>query len=220
MMITLPATISVANARLPATYEAAKTALANCASIDECQEWANKAEALASYARMADDDTLRKMADRIQSRAVRRCQELLKQYPEGHGGARRGDQVVGTDNLNSRRQAAHDAGLSDRQYRTAMAVGEIPAAEFEALVESDEPPTVTQLADMGRQRRFPDPPEGFRQATQLLGTVRRFAEFCAANNPEFVAAGVLPSEAKHVRELVTQIDHWLDRFVVNLKDAS
>jgi hypothetical protein len=27
---------------------AVKTALANCASIDECQDWANRAEALAS----------------------------------------------------------------------------------------------------------------------------------------------------------------------------
>ena len=39
---------------------------------DECWEWANKAEALASYAKMADDDSLRIMADRIQARAVRR----------------------------------------------------------------------------------------------------------------------------------------------------
>ncbi len=60
------AEISVTNARLPAAYEAAKVALANCASIDECQQWANKAEALASYAKQADDDTLRKQADRIQ----------------------------------------------------------------------------------------------------------------------------------------------------------
>ena len=57
---------------MPATYESAKRELANCARIDECQEWANKAEAMASYARMADDDTLYNMARRIQGRAVRR----------------------------------------------------------------------------------------------------------------------------------------------------
>jgi hypothetical protein len=37
------------------TYERAKAALAQCASIDECQKWANKAEALASYAKQAHD---------------------------------------------------------------------------------------------------------------------------------------------------------------------
>jgi hypothetical protein len=47
-------------------------ALASCERIDECWEWANKAEALASYAKMADDDSLRVLADRIQARAVRR----------------------------------------------------------------------------------------------------------------------------------------------------
>lgn len=41
--------------------------------------------ALASYAKQADDDTLRKQADRIQARAVRRCGELLKQF-DGKGG--------------------------------------------------------------------------------------------------------------------------------------
>ena len=33
------------------------SALAACNRIDECHEWANKAEALASYAKMADDDS-------------------------------------------------------------------------------------------------------------------------------------------------------------------
>jgi hypothetical protein len=71
-MSVLPTTIDNAKARLPASYEQAKIALASCAKIDECQDWANKAEALASYAKMADDDSLRVLADRIQARAVRR----------------------------------------------------------------------------------------------------------------------------------------------------
>ena len=36
--------------------------------------------ALATYAKMADDDSLRIMAHRIQTRAVRRTGELLKQF--------------------------------------------------------------------------------------------------------------------------------------------
>ena len=71
-MTAVPANIRTADARLPEVYEAAKVALAHCASLDECQSWANKAEALASYARQANDSTLRKQADRIQARAIRR----------------------------------------------------------------------------------------------------------------------------------------------------
>ncbi len=42
---------SVANARLPQIYEAAKKAISECFRIDECKDWANKAEALASFRR-------------------------------------------------------------------------------------------------------------------------------------------------------------------------
>lgn len=64
--------------------------LAGCARIDECQDWANKAKALANYARQSKDDTLRKMADHIQARAIRRCGESLKQVEAGHGNRYRG----------------------------------------------------------------------------------------------------------------------------------
>ena len=209
----MPGNINVANARLPQTYENAKTALANCERIDECQDWANKAEALASYAKMADDDVLRKMADRIQARAVRRCQELLKQYPQGDGRPKKN--LVGSHEV-SRRGAAHASGMSDHQYRTAMAVGNVPDDEFNAAVESDDPPTVTALAEQGKKPRHP-PPEGFAEASKLIGTVRRFAEFCDVNNPALVANGVLSDETAKVRQLVSTIDGWLDQFVVNLE---
>ncbi len=62
----------MARARLPETYEAATKALGECQRIDECQDWSNKAEAIAAYARTAKDDRLYKMAVRIQARAVRR----------------------------------------------------------------------------------------------------------------------------------------------------
>jgi hypothetical protein len=79
MNIAVPANISAANARLPQVYEDAKTALANCVRIDECQSWADKAAALASYAKQANDEELMRQATRIRDRAIRRCGELLKQ---------------------------------------------------------------------------------------------------------------------------------------------
>ncbi len=44
----------IPDARLPRTYEAAKAALSECQQVDECKDWADKAAALASYARQAE----------------------------------------------------------------------------------------------------------------------------------------------------------------------
>lgn len=219
--------LSVNSAPLPQTYEHAKLALSECNRIDECQSWANKAEALASYARQADDDTLRKLADRIQARAVRRAGELLKQF-DGKGRNQYSEDNNGT--VVTQKQAAEQAGMSQRQKETAVRVANVPEGVFEAAVESESPPTVTKLAEQGKKHRpksekpeYADKPglggpvpDGFQEATTLLGTLARFAEFCAKNGPEHIANGLLPKETEKVRQHIAIIDTWLDKLVVSL----
>lgn len=202
-MNMLPTSIEVASARLPATYEQAKIALASCERIDECWEWASKAEALASYAKMADDDTLRQLADRIQARAVRRMGELLKEF-DGRG-RNPGAGVI------SQAKAAADAGISKRQKDTAVAVSNVPATQFEAAIEAEKPATVTALAEMGKVSRTV-PPDSFKKATHLIGTVTRFAEFCEANDPASVADGVTIIEYEELYMPVGIVLMWLDQF--------
>jgi hypothetical protein len=206
----------VSTARLPVVYEAASRALAECSRIDECQQWADKAEALASYAKQARDESMRKMADRIQARAIRRCGELLKQIPSAQGARTDVQPPVATV---TRSQAAAEAGLSERQKVTALRVASVPAEEFEAAVESDEPPTVTRLAEQGKKTLLnlgESTPADFKLATAALATLRRFADFAESTDPKRVAAGVQPSEAARVREHVARIDAWLDQFVTNI----
>jgi hypothetical protein len=105
---------------------------------------ADKMEALASYARQAHDETLHNYAKRIQGRAVRRTGELLKEIEPSKG---RQPENVGAPLRFTRSQAAREAGLSTDQRNTALRVASIPPAEFEAAVESDKPPTVTELAE-------------------------------------------------------------------------
>jgi len=52
----------------------------------------------------------------------------------------------------SMRRLAEGAGLSLHQTRQAIRVSHIPEDEFARLVESDDPPTVEQLARLGRRR--------------------------------------------------------------------
>jgi DNA primase len=140
-MKTLALPRNLPAAKLPDGYESAKAALARCFAIDECKEWADKAQALASYAKQAKDDSLRKDADRIQARAVRRCGELLKQIKPAknqHDVKQRARAGAGP----SRKRAAQKAGLSERQQKTALRVADVPTEEFERAVESEDPPTV------------------------------------------------------------------------------
>lgn len=88
----------------------------------------------------ATNDTLRAMADRIQARAVRRCGELLRQIPPAknqHDAASRAHDGA----VMSRSEAAHQAGMSERQKVAALRVASVPAPEFEEQVESPKPPT-------------------------------------------------------------------------------
>jgi hypothetical protein len=109
----LPTNADTARARFPATYEQARTALASCDNVDECLDWANKAEALAAYAKMADDDTLRTLADRIQARAIRRMGELLKEF-DGKGNNQHG---VGAHTTPSERLPKAPASQSTNRYK-------------------------------------------------------------------------------------------------------
>ena len=136
--MSVPAIIHAA--RMPQTYENARAALAECQGIDECKDWADKAAALASYARQAEDDQLERMAQRIRARAIRRAGELLKQIerPETGGRPQNGmaDRTVSS--------AARDAGMSKHQQVQATRIAAIPEPEFERQVESKAAPLTPQ----------------------------------------------------------------------------
>jgi len=150
-MIKFPDNLpAIATAHLPASYEAAKAALANCEAIDECKTMSDKMAALASYARQAHDDELLKTAMRIQARALRRAGELLKSIEPAHGA----NQNIkdGAVPIVGRIAAAEEAGLSERQRKTALRLAEKDEDEFETLIESYNPPTITELAEAKSHR--------------------------------------------------------------------
>lgn len=196
----------IATAALPATYERARDALVACQRIDECKDWADKAAALASYAKQADDQTLHTMAVRIQARAMRRAGELLEEFQSVGG---RPSKTSGGAPTSSQRKAAKDAGLSKDQEVTARRVASIPEADFEAAIEGDDPPTVTALADRGTEKRPSTAPPGFADATHVLGVMRELAAFCAAHSALVVGAAMLPHEVEAFRADIAAVDQWL-----------
>jgi hypothetical protein len=208
----------VAQATLPVTYERAKTALAACVQIDECKDWADKAAALASYAKQADDKTLHNFATRISARAIRRAGDLLREFQSL--GGRPSKTSAGTDTGFSQRDAAAHAGMSKRQEVTAIRVANVPEDEFELLVESDTPPTVTALAERGKSSRPARTASGFIEATQAIGLVRRFVEFTEVYDAAFIAGGVTAAERPVLMDRLHVVRDWLEMFRQQLQEAA
>lgn len=215
--MTLP---DIATARLPQTYEQAKVALANCASIDECQQWADKAAALASYAKQADDTELEDMSKRIRARAIRRAGELLKQV-EPNAGGRPAKTSVATDTSFTRTDLAQSAGMSVRQQLNAIRVARVPQDQFDAAIESGKPATITKLAAMGTQRaplvdlKGRDPRE-FSRAMNFVGWLEHFCREAKTQNFDAILPILDEQERATVRRCVAEIDALTDRIITRI----
>jgi len=211
---------SVANAQLPASYENAKTALANCSSMDECKDWADKAKALASYARQSQDESLRKMAIRIQARAIRRAGELLKQIMPKQGARTDLELSAGTDTMLNRKQAAEDAGFSHRQRNDALRVATLGEDEFTHQVESDNPPTVTKLAEQGTRKQLIDlkgrDPKEFNQALHFIALFERHLKSAKGQDTGRILGTLTSEERDSLRSLISQIDNIHDHIITRI----
>ncbi|MGQ3297725.1 hypothetical protein [Reyranella sp.] len=218
----LPAHVNTAKASLPASYEAAKAALANCVSIDECKDWADKAQALASYAKQANDDEMMRQSTRIRDRAIRRCGELLKQI-EPQQGARSDLTSGGRPPEVTRNRAARDVGMSPHQAKQAIRVANVPAADFERQVESPRPPTVTALAEQGK-KAAPRPvidlkgraPDEFNLALHYVGGWEQVARDLAALRHDSAVPVLTPAERARLRKAIAAIDAITDRIITRI----
>lgn len=214
---------TVATASLPVAYERAKEALAACDRVDECKEWADKAAALASYAKQSEDDTLYKHAVRIRARAIRRCGELLKEIGRPKQGGRPPKNGGGTPTVS---QAAEEAGLSRDQRVTAIRVASVPAEDFDEAVESDEPPTITALADAGKATK-PKPlidlkgrdPADFAASTDAQGNLRRLFEAAERIPAARVARGAFPHERRDIEQQAMVVQTWLRDLLREVAEA-
>jgi hypothetical protein len=198
----------------PAIYAEAKTKLQEVIDLDVGHEWTNQAHALAQKAKILHDDDVFKLAKRIQLQAYRRCGEIIDRIPPAHGANQ--NIVEGTLKKVTRTSAALDAGLSVHQRNTALRLVTIDKAAFNAAVEGDPPPTVTQLAYTVESAFFSHvlkkkiPTREFREP--LDGNVSRiewFARWCRWHRPNYWAG---TANVDCVRRQIHEIRDWLDRY--------
>lgn len=201
--------INTSGAKLPQTYQAAKRAISECVSIDECKDWSDKAAALASYARQAKDDQLERMATRIRARATRRAGELLRQIePASKYNAMK--QKDGTVPPFSRGQAAMEAGLSERQAKTAQRLASVPDHDFEELVERGA--TITEMAEIGTEKRAQQRDE----AKVLMDAMRAYSERLRDVDLDAALSGVSEIQKAEIKALVARLDGIHDRIATGI----
>lgn len=222
--MNLPANISVLGASLPQTYQAAQSALAQCSQVDECKDWADKAAALASYAKQADDHELERMAQRIRARAIRRAGELLKQIEPQRGGDRKSEQYQseGSHTLMSREEAARNAGMSKHQQVQATRVANIPDRDFDAQVDSAKPPTLSQLAAQGTKQRENiidlkgrDPKE-YNRALHYVADFEEAAAELEKQAHNLILPTLNEKERQRMRAAINRIDAITDKVATRI----
>lgn len=204
-------------ASLPAKYQAAKVALRECNRIDECKDWGDKAQALASYAKQADDKEMEKTAQRIRARAVRRCGELLKEIEKA-----KNQHDAASRDAPTRTKAATQAGLSKDQAMQSIRVANIPEEDFEMQLESDTPPTITNLAEQGMAKGVPRyeqlgmTKKAFQAGMYFRGHLADMAEQTTNFDPQDVVDGSTPKEREQIRRHIETIDQYLDQLIAKL----
>ena len=222
--MNLVTTTKVAQASLPQTYEAARSALAQCQAIDECKDWADKAAALASYAKQADDLELEKMAIRIRARAMRRAGELAKQMMQPPH--RPSDKHHGGVILKSKAELQDVSGFSRRQMDTALAVANVPQPVFDAQVDAVNPATVTELARQGAQKRdtAPDPetwlkgrdPATFNKVLHMIGEIEDYSRSAASWDLDALLPNLTDNDRERLRRFVAAIDSIHDKIITRI----
>lgn len=219
--MNLPSTISVAGASLPQMYQAAQAALAQCSQVDECKDWADKAAALASYARQSQDDELERMAQRIRARAIRRAGELLKQIEPGKTGPKPELGVGGHTQL-TREDAAREAGMSKHQQVQATRIANVPEREFEKQIEAPKPPTLSQIASQGTTPRQPlvnlggrDPKE-YNRALHYVGEFEQAARDLTNQSHDQILPTLDEKERARLRAAIQRIDAITDKVATRI----
>lgn len=206
-------------ARLPQTYENARVALSECQQVDECKDWADKAAALASYARQAEDDQLERMAQRIRARAIRRAGELLKQIEPASN--HYGNSTKAGDHPSSRKEAATGAGMSPHQSKQAIRVASVPEQDFEEQVESQKPPTISALAQQGIKRRQPvdlggRDPKMFNRALHFTALVTEYAADLGRASATEIIPHLDDGQRMKLRNALRQIDSLHDQIATRI----
>jgi hypothetical protein len=113
---------------------------------------------------------------------------------------------------------AKHAGMSGRQRKTALRVASVPKDKFEAQVESENPPTVTDLSKQGTLAAMyglpadylgSRTPEQHQEATRLIGIINHVLREEKTLDFSLAIPGVGDYECDELFEKIDAVRVWL-----------
>jgi len=201
-------------------YNKAVIAVQECAKLDEAKEWTDKMSALAYYHKQAGDKTLENYAIRIRHRGQRRMGELLKQF-DGRGGdhgnqykSKSGKKDTTVHFANSVNTAASSIGLSERQTKESIRFANVPEEKFEEIIESDNIPTKSEIAELGTKKREIKVDKSYK-AVSFLGWLRDFKKACDEDDPLYLLSVMDDKQKQKTLTTIKELENWFDTFVIN-----
>lgn len=192
-------------------YEDAVKAIIACQDILDAKYWADKAEALIAAAKIWKDQRMSAEAKRLKLRAYRRMGELAQEL--------RPKRLKGTKGSSpGANKLLMDKGLNSNEAAKALRIARIPEQQFTSCIEQPAPPSINRVAALGRglgaRNGQTMKSDAWFEAsgTGSGANLMVFRGWCRAHNPKELALGIRPDEAKKARELVIELQEWLDEF--------
>ena len=94
----------------------------------------------------------------------------------------------------------------------------MPEDEFEEAIESDDPPSVTKLADLGVNEE--PKPDGFTEATQVIGLFNDMLAAFEADSAARIEGGMFADEKARVLPQAVITQRWITELITHLKEGA
>lgn len=200
---------------LPVVYEEACRAIEACVELDELQTWASKAEALAAWAKIYDDNRILRHAKQLKLRAYRRMGQLADELRPKDVHAPRGRRAgaIGSFSL------LREHGLNRDKAQSAIALGRLPPEKFDKFLNRKNVPSPTVARAFTQHSNMEE--RGKRSQAYSLLTASgpsptSFRWWCQTHTPKSIAGNILPGERQKAHELVSDIELWCKTFLMEL----
>lgn len=187
---------------MPVLYREAIAALERCATMDEGKYYADKADALAAWAKIYGSDEDSKAAARLKLKAYARMGQLATELrPNVVGKREKGVGYPGPHSL------LHEIGLTKSSARAALKLARVDDSTMGVILDAAKTPclSVNQLYKAGISSSW----EAFGREPPGGGA---FLAFCRRHKADELAKGLVGDEIKKSRAIVGELIEWLDAF--------